>query len=80
MSKKKFDIGRLTVDLMKEMVERVKKEKNFDALFEFYLLLPFDLVRAFYMRYIKKENCYNFYTLDGYCCCEKSSHFFSFPK
>ena len=81
VNKKKFDIGRFTVDLIKEGYEGLfKEEKNSDALLEFYTFFPFDLVRAFYKRYIRKENCNTFYTIDNHCFCENSGHFVSFRK
>lgn len=75
-----MEIGRLTVDLIKEIYEKIRKDKNSDALCDFFLFLPIDLIKVFYMKYIKKENCNRFYTLDGYSFCEKSGHFLSFPK
>jgi len=75
-----MEISRLTVDLIKEMYERIKEEKTADAIFEFYLFLPFDLLNVFYRKYIKKENCHRFYTLDNHSFCEKSSHFLSLPR
>jgi len=75
-----MEIGRLTVDLIKEIYKDIKNNKNCDALFDFYLFLPLDLLNIFYRKYIKKENCSVFYTLDNHCFCEMSSHVLSFPK